>query len=147
MPTLATVLRDEDLRRKARPVSGLDLGPYLAMVDAILAEGGVGGTVALGADEQSRVEKGRLTRAAKARGRTLVWRKAPAGQLRFVLAEPDGPVPGARRRRPAAEQQAEQVVIDAVMTEDVADVTDTTAAAERTEAAAPAQRRQGRRSM
>jgi hypothetical protein len=73
------------------------------MVEQILAEGGVGGQVELGPEESSRTEKGRLTRAAKQRGRTLVWRKAQDGQLRFVLAEPGAPAPGSRKRRaPAA---------------------------------------------
>src|SRR5215203_4522483 len=99
MPTLANVLQEADLRRKVGSASSLDLGPYLEMVDAILAEGGVGGTIMLAPEEHQRVEKGRLTRAAKERGRALVWRKAPDGELKFVLAEPDGPVPGARRRR------------------------------------------------
>jgi hypothetical protein len=110
------------------------------MVVAILVDDGVSGTVTVAPDESQRVEKGRLRRAAKERGRILVWRKAPARELRFVLAEPEGLIPGARRRRTVAEQQTERIVCDAVMTEDVAAVTDTTAAAEteQTEEAAEA---------
>ena len=37
--------------------------------------------------------------AAKERGLTLVWRKAPERQLRFVLAEAGKPTPGARQRK------------------------------------------------
>ena len=99
MPQLSRVLMESDLKRTGTPTSSLDLGPYLEMVEQILAEGGVGGQVELGPGESSRTEKGRLTRAAKQRGRTLVWRKAQDGHLRFVLAEPGSPAPGSRKRR------------------------------------------------
>ncbi len=45
-----------------------------------------------------------------------------------VLAGTGKPVPGSRTRRSPAERRAEQTIIDAVMTPDVTDVTDTTAA-------------------
>jgi hypothetical protein len=52
------------------------------------------------------------------------------------------PVPGGQRRRPAAEQQAEQTIIDAVMTPEVAEVTETTAPEGES---TPAPARRGRR--
>jgi hypothetical protein len=109
----------------------------------VLAEG-VGATVTLGPGEQQRTEKRRLSMAAKELGYQLVWRRAAADQLKFVLARPGEQAPGGRRRRPRAEQQAEQVTIDAVMTEDVAEVTATEAAAEDS-TPAPTPRPRGRR--
>lgn len=93
MPQLARVLIADNLARRGAGTSGLDLAPYLAIIKQIGTESGVGGTLDLALDEDQRTEKGRLTRAAKVSGRTLVWRKAPAGQSRFVLAEAGGPVP------------------------------------------------------
>src|SRR5437870_1889826 len=77
MPQLARVLTAEDLSARGRGTSGLDLASYTDIIEQILTEGGVGGNLDLSPDEQQRTEKGRLTRAAKACGRKLVWRKAP----------------------------------------------------------------------
>jgi hypothetical protein len=99
MPQLAQVLQEADLRRKGTSTTALDLQPYFEMIDAVREAEGVGATVDLAPEESSRVEKGRLTRAARERGQKLVWRKAPESQLKFVLAEPGAPVPGARQRR------------------------------------------------
>lgn len=102
MPQITRVLTAEDLAGRGKSGNGLDLTPYIDMVEQILTDGGVGGEVDLAPDERMRTEKGRLTRAAKARDRRLVWRKAPQGQLRFVLATPGAEVPGGRpRRKPA----------------------------------------------
>jgi hypothetical protein len=99
MPQLAQVLQEADLRRKGTTTTALNLEPYFAMIDAVREAEGVGATVDLAPEESTRVEKGRITRAAKERGQHLVWRKAHDGQLRFVLAAPGAPVPGARQRR------------------------------------------------
>jgi hypothetical protein len=138
MPELTKVLTPADLQRRA-PAPGRDLSLYLDLLQAVLADG-VGATVSLGPDEQQRTEKRRLSMAAKELGYQLVWRKAPGAQLRFVLAKPGERAPGGRPRRPRAEREAEQRVIDAVMTADVAAVTGTTAAAE-PDAPTPAPRR------
>jgi hypothetical protein len=60
-----------------------------------VAGGGVGGSMEL--------DEGENQRAAKERGYELTWRKAPDGELRFVLARPGEARPGGRPRtaRPA----------------------------------------------
>jgi hypothetical protein len=83
----------------------LDLSAYLDLLHSVLAEG-VGATVTLGPDEQQRTEKRRLSMASKELGYQLVWRKASADQLRFVLAKPGERGPSGRRQRPRGEQQA-----------------------------------------
>lgn len=143
MPELTRVLSAADMARKQRGMGNLDLAPYVTMIEAILAEGGVGGTVTLGPEESQRTEKGRLTRAARERGMRLVWRRGAADELRFVLAPEGEPAPDARPRRPRAERRSEQVVIDAVMTPDVADVTDTEASPTEEQPAPPRPRRRG----
>ena len=91
--------------------------------------------------ETQRTVKRRMSIAAKERGYQLIWRKAPEGQLRFVLAAPGEASPDGRRRRTSGEQQTEQVAIDAIMTDDVAEVTETTAAPLESEPAATPRRR------
>ena len=100
MPQLTRVLSESDVTaQRARPV--MDLAPYLDMVDRITQQGGVGGEVTLSGSESQRTEKRRLSLAAKQRGRKLTWRKAPKGQLRFVLSSPGEHAPGGRRRKSA----------------------------------------------
>src|SRR5687767_5384035 len=99
MPQLVTVLTPEDMRRRDA-MTRLDLSAYLALIDAVRRQSGVGGEVTLAEGEQQRTEKRRLSIAAKEQGYRLIWRRAPAGQLRFVLAEAGQPVPGGRPRRP-----------------------------------------------
>ncbi len=107
MPALEKVLRAEDLKHGRAGGGGLDLTPYEAMIDAVRAEGGVGGLITLETGESQRTEKRRLSVAAKHHGYTLVWRTAPERKLRFVLATPGEPVPGGRpRRQPEAEKPA-----------------------------------------
>jgi hypothetical protein len=142
MPQLTKVLTSTDLQGRTA-ARALDLSPYLDLLQTVLADG-VGATVTLGPEEQQRTEKRRLSMAAKALGYQLVWRRAPADQLKFVLATPGAPAPGGRRRRPRGEQQAEQVTIAAVMTPDVAEVTETEASAEE-RMPPPAPRPRGRR--
>ena len=101
------------------------------------------GVLTLGADESQRREKRRLSIAARQLGVQLTWRSASPGRLRFVLSDAGQPVPGSRPRRSAADRQVEQTVIDAVMTPEVAGVTDTRAVPA-DDGAAPA-RRGGRR--
>src|SRR5688500_1218405 len=86
-------------------------------------QGGAGGVLALADGENQRIEKRRLSMAAKQRGVTPTWRTAPEGQLRFVVAQKAQPAPGGRSWRLTVEQQAEQTAIDAIMTLDVAEVT------------------------
>jgi hypothetical protein len=97
MPQLARVLTADDLRH-AMPGSRMDLTPYLAIIDEV-AQGGVGGELTLDEEESQRTEKRRVSLAAKAQGYRLTWRKAPEGELRFVLARPGEPRPGGRQRR------------------------------------------------
>ena len=120
----------------------IDLTPYLRLIDGVLEQGGVGAVLSLEEGEQQRTQKRRLSLAAKERGYRLVWRTAPPGQLRFVLARPGEPAPGGRRRT-TAERQAERTAVQAVMTEGVANVTGTgTAEGESNETLArPARRR------
>jgi hypothetical protein len=145
VPHLAAVLTPADLHRPSRAPSALDLSPYLHLLSQVLAEGGVGAVIELDPGDSSRVVKGRLTRAARELGRQLIWRTAPKGQLRFVLAEPGGPIPGGRPRRPRAEVEAEQTMIDAVLTPEVADVTDTDAATEEEDIPLSPRRRRARK--
>jgi hypothetical protein len=108
MPELAKVLTTEDLSRRSA-VSRLDLSAYLSLIDAVRRQRGVGGEVTLNEGESQRTEKRRLSLAAKEQGYRLVWRRAPPGQLRFVLAEEGQPVPGGRPRRvqaPAPQPEA-----------------------------------------
>ena len=126
MPELTKVLTADDLKRRT-PAGQLDLSDYLAIIDTVRQQGGRGGTVTLGEDEQQRTEKRRLSLAAKAQGYDLVWRSAPPGTLRFVLAEAGQPPTGARRRRPPAERPDEPPTVDAVVAEDPAGVSGTTA--------------------
>ena len=100
MPELTAVLREEDLTRRGAG-GALDLTPYVAMIDVVRSQEGVGATVSLADGESQRTEKRRLSVAAKEQGYMLVWRKAPEGQLRFVLAKPGEPAPGGRKRREA----------------------------------------------
>jgi hypothetical protein len=99
MPQLVTVLNPEDMRRPGA-FTRLDLSAYLSLIDAVRRQSGVGGEVTLAEGEQQRTEKRRLSIAAKQQGYRLIWRRAPAGQLRFVLAKDGQPVPGDRSRRP-----------------------------------------------
>lgn len=101
MPTLQKILQESDLSGSRAP-AGMDLAPYLEMIDSIRNEGGVGGEVALGANESQRTEKRRLSLAAKQRGYQLTWRKSRSGGLKFVLSLPGQPAPGGRRRRKAS---------------------------------------------
>ncbi len=100
MPKLVKVLTEADLA-SARAPAAMDLTPYLRIIDDITGQGGVGGDVTLSPNESQRTEKRRLSLAAKQRGLKLTWRKAPSGQLRFVLSAPGEPAPGGRRRRMA----------------------------------------------
>ena len=102
MPQLDKVLTEEDLRGSRAAGGALDLAPYTDIIDNIREQGGVGGALSLSQDENQRAEKRRLSVAAKQRGFTLVWRKAPERQLRFVLAEEGKPAPGSRRRQAGA---------------------------------------------
>lgn len=115
MPRLDQVLRAEDLQR-GRAVVRIDLTPYLRLIDSILEQGGVGAVLSLEEGEQQRTQKRRLSLAAKERGYRLVWRTAPPGRLRFVLARPGEPAPGGRRR-------TERTTLQAVMAEGVANAT------------------------
>jgi hypothetical protein len=101
MPTLEKVLKESDLTASRTP-PGMDLGPYLELIDSIKGDGGVGGEVSLKADESQRTEKRRLSLAAKQRGYKLTWRKARHGGLKFVLSQPGQAAPGGRRRRKAS---------------------------------------------
>ncbi len=111
MPQLDREFTEEDLSRRS-PTGGLDLSAYMDIIDNIREQGGVGGSLSLSEDENQRTEKRRMSVAAKERGLTLVWRKAPDRQLRFDLAEEGKPAPGARQRKngakpaPAAEPTA-----------------------------------------
>ncbi len=107
------------------------------IIDTLREHGGVGGVLRLDEGESQRTVKRRMSIAARDRGYQLTWRTAPAGQLRFVLAEPGQPRPGGRSRRTRAERAAEQTAVAAIMTEDVAEVTGVTAAAEQSAASAP----------
>jgi hypothetical protein len=98
VPQLVRILKEEDLRSQRAP-TGLDLGRYLEIIDAIVEQGGVGGEITLQEGEAQRTEKGRLTRAAKQRGLKLTWRKPRNGVLRFVLSSLGAPPPDGRRRR------------------------------------------------
>ena len=142
MPELTRVLTEEDLKARVR-TSQLDLSSYMELLSTVKQQG-VGGIVTLGEDEQQRTEKRRLSLAAKQQGYNLTWRRSDPGQLRFVLAEEGQRAPGSRQRRTPADQQVEQLVADAVMTDDVAAVTEGTANAEAEAAPAP-QARNGRR--
>ncbi len=143
MPELTTVLTDTDLKR-GRAAAHTDLTPYMDIIDTLREQGGVGGVLRLGEGESQRTVKRRMSVAAKERGYQLTWRKAPEPQLRFVLAATGEAPPDARRRRTSAERDAGQTVIDAVMTEDVAEVTGTTAVTDESVEAATPRRGRGR---
>ncbi len=144
MPQLTKVLTEEELQRRSATSGGIDMTPYMAILDQVREQGGVGATLSLGEGENQRSEKRRLSVAAKERGYELTWRKSGPGMLRFVVAAPGQPRPGARKRRAPAEVAAEQTTIDAVMTEDVAEVTDTDAAVDEMAVAAAPKGRRGR---
>ena len=144
MPQLTKVITEEDLHRG--PVTGgIDMTPYRDILDQVREQGGVGASLSLAEGENQRAEKRRLSIAAKERGYELTWRKSGPGQLRFVVAAPGQPRPGGRPRRAPAEVVTEQTAIDAVMTQDVAEVTDTTVVADEAEAAATPKGRRGRK--
>ncbi len=98
MPELTKVLTEDDLTRGA-PAARMDLSAYLAMIDAVASQRGLGGVVTLAEDESQRTEKRRLSLAAKEQGYRLTWRRSQSGELRFVLAAPGASSPGGRRRR------------------------------------------------
>ena len=108
MPQLTKVITEEELTRR-QPAGGIDLSAYMDIIDSIREQGGVGGSLSLSQDENQRAEKRRMSVAAKERGLKLVWRKAPDGQLRFVLAEEGQPAPGSRRRQAGARPSDEPV--------------------------------------
>ena len=128
MPELTTVLTEADLKR-GRAAAQPDLKPYMDIIDNLREQDGVGGVLSLDEGESQRTVKRRMSIAAKERGYQLTWRKAPEQQLRFVLAAAGEAPPDARRRRTAGEQQADQTAVEAVMTPEVAAVTDTVPAA------------------
>ncbi len=101
MPKLERVIQESDLT-SSRASAGMDLTPYLEMLEQISSEGGIGGEVSLGAGESQRTEKRRLSVAAKQRGQKLTWRKSQQGRLRFVLSHQGSPPPDGRRRRKAS---------------------------------------------
>ena len=105
MPELAKVLSQEDLIRQ-RPTAGLDMEAYRDILTQVREQGGVGGLVILNEGESQRTEKRRLSVAAKQEGYDLTWRKAPEGQLRFVLSQPGERAPGSRGRRAAQPAEA-----------------------------------------
>lgn len=92
MPILQKVISETDLHSASAP-AGDYLAPYADIIEQIVNERGVGGALTLSKGESQRVEKRRLSVAAKQAGHTLKWRKSAAGTLRFVL---DGA--GARKR-------------------------------------------------
>ena len=141
MPELTRVITAEQLAGRA-PTGGVELGPYFEILEAVQEQGGVGAEVTLAEGENQRTEKRRLSVAAKHQGYELTWRKSSPGTLRFVLSREGQAVPGARKRRAPADVQTEQTAIDAIMTEDVAAVTDTEAAEEAS--STPGPRRRGR---
>ena len=98
MPQLTRVLTEEDVRRR-QPGRNIDFTPYLALLDAVQAHGGVGAQLSLAEGEKQRTEKRRLSLAAKERGLKLTWRKSDAGELRFVLSGEGEPIPGGRPRQ------------------------------------------------
>ena len=105
MPQLTRVLTEEDVRRR-QPGRNIDFAPYMALLDAVQAHGGVGAQVSLDEGEKQRTEKRRLSLAAKERGLKLTWRRSDAGELRFVLSGEGEPTPGGRPRRRPAEATA-----------------------------------------
>lgn len=125
MPQLDKVLTVDDLERR-HAARVLDLNSYFELLDTVREHGGVGATLTLSEGESQRTEKRRLSIAAKEWGYDLVWRKAPEGQLRFVLAEVGQRPPDARHRRQQEEQQGDQPAVDTVVAEDPAGVSGTT---------------------
>src|SRR5437867_7893746 len=122
MPTVTKVLTSDDLQRHSA-TAGLDLTSYRDLLHTVLNDG-VGAILTLAPDEKQRTEKRRLNFAAKGMDYELTWRKAADGQLRFVLYKPGEPAPGGRQRRPRAERAAEQLAINAIMTEPIAELTE-----------------------
>jgi hypothetical protein len=98
MPELLEVLSEEELKAKA-PVSAIDLTPYKSILNGVIEKGGAGGIIGIKEDESKRVEKRRLSVAAKELGYNLTWRKAEDNKLRFVLNKEGEPVPGGRKRK------------------------------------------------
>jgi hypothetical protein len=67
----------------------VDLGPYFAILDAVQAQGGAGGTVRLDPEERKLAEMRRLSMAARRRGLRLVWLYSSAEEISFrVVARP-----------------------------------------------------------
>ena len=125
VPQLTTVLTVDDLQRR-RSSGVLDLSSYLELLDTVREQGGVGAVLTLSEGENQRTEKRRLSVAAKERGYDLVWRRAPEGQLRFVLAEAGQRPPDARRRRSREERPGGHPAVDTVVAEDPAGISGTT---------------------
>ena len=145
MPQLTMVISEDELQRRATTTGGIDMTPYMDILDQVRERGGVGAVLRLGAGENQRSEKRRLSVAAKERGYDLTWRKSAPRELRFVVAGPGEPTPGGRTRWAPAEVAAEQTTIDAVMTPDVAVLTDTTAAVDEMEVVVAPTGRRGRK--
>ena len=81
MPTFAKLSQDEvDQLRRRRPQTQ-DLGEYLAYLDTLKA--GEWGSITLEEGDTQRVVKRRLTTAAKEKGMTLKYKRAPEGQIIF----------------------------------------------------------------
>ena len=98
MPIIAKLLTVEELKRAA-PVSQQDLSEYISLLKQVADSGNAGADLSLGTGEDQRTEKRRLTLAAKAIDKVVVWRKAPKGTMRFVLTSKGEQAPGARAKR------------------------------------------------
>lgn len=98
MPELTKVLSEDDLK-SSRGQSGMDLTPYIKIIEEVRSQRGVGGEITLTDEESQRTEKRRLSIAAKQMNLKLTWRKSRDRELRFVLSAPGSVPPDGRRRR------------------------------------------------
>lgn len=109
MVRLVKTMSQDELQRRRRSTTKIDLGPYRDILDGLSV--GEGALIELEPGETQRVVKRRLTMTAGELGYAARWMSAPDHQLRFRLVErketpeatppPEATKPRGRRPRSA----------------------------------------------
>jgi hypothetical protein len=102
MPRITSMQSADEMKAKGGSTN-IDLGPYLSVLETIVAAGNVSAVLDLDENESQRAAKRRFTNAAKQGGYTVGWRKAPSDtQLKVLVVLAGNKLPGSRVRKPKA---------------------------------------------